>query len=102
MTPGVVVSEGAFLLPPGHAQIMMGQGPGCICAGLCFLTGVLALPQPSAKFPTHPDSWRAPSLMAETRQGWWEIKGQVLALPQAPSCDRRRFIASLNASVPCC
>lgn len=85
MTPGVVVSEGAFLLPPGHAQIMMGQGPGCICAGLCFLTGVLVLPQPSAKFPTHPDSWRAPSLMAETRQGWWEIKGQVLALPQAPS-----------------
>ena len=84
-TRGRVVSEGAFLLPPSHAQIRMAQGQECICAGLCFLAGVLASPEPSAKFPTHPDSRCAPSLMAETRQRRREIEGQVLALPQAPS-----------------
>lgn len=67
MTPGVVVSGGTFLLPHGHAQIRMGQGQERICAGLWFLAGVLASPEPSVEFPTPPDSQHAPSLTAEAR-----------------------------------
>lgn len=74
MILGVVVAEGGFLLLSGRAGVL-GSRP-------------------------HLVSRRAP--WAETRQRRWEAKGQVLALSTSSLCDRRQFIASLSASVPCC
>lgn len=55
-----------------------------LCWSVFFGRG-LGLTSTISKVPDSPRFLACTFLMAETRQGWWEIKGQVLALPQAPS-----------------